>query len=543
MFNSLRASRGYGLSFRRSRCRAAELLDRRVMLAAAAALAADPNVPGAEVLTVTGTSAAEVIRITYNVSTNDVDVIVDGTTIFSTPTTRVYRIEASGLGGNDEIRVETKRRASVNGGGGDDTIVTAAGYDTLQGDAGDDVLQGGGGQDFIVGGAGNDTISTGGTAAFLDVDAAIGGDGDDLIVGGSGRDSLEGGAGNDTLRGQGGDDQLHPGDGIDVVDGGSGSDKADYSELANGDPRMVGLRLSLDGIANDGEVGNATGDLRAVEWIIGGDGADSIAGSSNNETIEGVGGNDTMRGLAGNDDLRGGEGTDLIEGGTGDDSLVADTGTDSLFGCAGNDRLTSAVSAANLLVGGAGNDEIFVATNASTVNGGSGDDTVRVTYYLGLPAATLDVSGGGGAGDTLALAYNGNPPGDPYTDVTFDGVANDLLFVGNASNVRPDFEIVEGSPGPDRLDASMLARRIFMDGGPSEDTLIGGSGSDKLRGGWGNDTIIGNAGTDFINGGPGNDFIDSADGAYDLVNGSSGGSDRADRDAGIDDVSNVEVIA
>jgi hypothetical protein len=89
---------------------------------------------------------------------------------------------------------------SINGGGGNDTIMGGAEQDVISGDGGDDYINGGAGNDSIRGQAGNDTL--------------IGGDGNDFLDGRRGRDDLEGDAGNDTLQ-----DPFGP----DTVLGGAGN--------------------------------------------------------------------------------------------------------------------------------------------------------------------------------------------------------------------------------------------------------------------------------------------------------------------------------
>ena len=72
----------------------------------------------------------------------------------------------------------TESRDTINGGGGDDTLVA--------GDSG--TVNGGDGNDTVVGGR-----------SFANVTAVNGGNGDDTLVSGLGSDNLTGGAGSDTL--------------------------------------------------------------------------------------------------------------------------------------------------------------------------------------------------------------------------------------------------------------------------------------------------------------------------------------------------------
>lgn len=125
---------------------------------------------------------------------------------------------------------------SVNGGGGDDRIVTGnaddtihggSGNDALYGAGGDDTLTGGSGADFVQGGEGRDTLSGGSGEDWL-----VGDTGNDRLNGGSGDDLLYGDdvyarpefGGNDTLSGGAGNDTLFGGQWADTLRGGSGAD-------------------------------------------------------------------------------------------------------------------------------------------------------------------------------------------------------------------------------------------------------------------------------------------------------------------------------
>ena len=105
----------------------------------------------------------------------------------------------------------------------------------------------------------------------------------------------------------------------------------------------------------------------------GGNGSDTLTGSSSNDTISGGNGQDTLDGGAGND---------ILSGGNGDDSLLGSSGNDTLYGDNGDD----------LLDGGAG---------ADTVYGASGNDTA--IYVVSENAGDSDVYDGGKGVDTLRL--------------------------------------------------------------------------------------------------------------------------------------------
>jgi len=81
------------------------------------------------------------------------------------------------------------------------------------------------------------------------------------------------------------------------------------------------------------------------------------------------------------------------------------------------------------------------------------------------------------------------------------------------------------------------------DGVPSnDDTLGGGTGNDSITGGTGSDSMIGGTGSDSMIGGNNDDTFFANDVILDTIDGGAG-NDTAFRDALLDVVSNVEVLA
>jgi Ca2+-binding RTX toxin-like protein len=178
---------------------------------------------------------------------------------------------------------------------GDSTVNAGPGNDEIDGAGGDDVINGEGDADVISGGAGNDTMN-----------------------GGDGNDELETRAANPPSS-----------TGTDVLSGGPGDDKVEYSL------RDDGLRITLDGAANDTDNDNVGSD---IETIIGGNGADTIVGNAGPNRLYGVGGNDQISGGDGNDYVDGGSGDDRIGGEGGDDEARGGSGSDALDGGIGVDQ-------------------------------------------------------------------------------------------------------------------------------------------------------------------------------------------------------------
>jgi uncharacterized delta-60 repeat protein len=159
-----------------------------------------------------------------------------------------------------------------------------------------------------------------------------GGDGDDCLISGNGNDKLIGRAGGDQLYGNGGDDTLDGGAGADRMEGGDGADTVDYSRRGNAvhvdlegddddgasfehDTVWTDVEHILGGSGNDTLVGNGK--------------ANYIRGGPGNDTISGGGGNDALYGDAGNDRIYGDAGDDYIDSRDGTVDPVLDGGTGS----------------------------------------------------------------------------------------------------------------------------------------------------------------------------------------------------------------------
>lgn len=320
-----------------------------------------------------------------------------------------------------------------------------ADVENITGGTAADVLSGSLGSNTINGGAGNDDISGGpaGSSCAADLDALNGGDGNDIFRLG-------------TLTNCG-----------DTVDGGAGTDIASY-EL-----RTVGVTVTIDTTAVDGEDSEADMIKTTMEVVL---------GSSANDTITGG---------AGNDEIHGGAGADIIIGGAGADSIVGGPGVDTLLGGTGEDYFSEKDVA----------DTAFVATilpssaaESDIINGGADFDTVdygrtsATALTVSLCTATTTTANGACTGDEDA--DNNDPDGDDLTNV-------EHFIGGNGADT------ISGSTGDD-----------FIEGGGGADSILGGTGNDTLFGDGGNDTLIG---------GTGDDTLDGALGTNSLIGG--GGDD------------------
>lgn len=471
----------------------------------------------------------------------------------------------SGLGGNDTL-LGGPGNDTIDGGDGNDLIFgddslagAGAGNDTLDGNAGADTIDGGNGNDLLTGGADNDFFPGGaptngadtlqGDAGFDTADystrtkaqrisfddvhddgdpsanaglgerdfvtetteAVLAGSGNDILsstfdsvsrrlVGNSGKDTITAAGGNDTLEGGDGDDSLSAGLGADVISGGAGKDTLDYST------RTIGVNVSTDGAANDGQAGESD-NVTGVETVLGGSGGDnlnlstadastpvSLIGNGGNDTLAGGAAKDTIDGGAGDDVISGNGGTDTLTGGIGNDQVSGDAGNDTITGDDGNDTLTGGDDN-DTITGGAGNDSLDGGNGADTLDGGTGSDAIS-----------------GGTGSDL-VSYS-----DRTADLslTLDGIANDGA-AGELDNLDVSVDMLLGGSGADLIAGGAASSNPYvfygnggndtLVGGLGADRLVGGGGNDSLAGGAGNDTLLGSRGKDTMSGGADSDLV------------------------------------
>jgi Ca2+-binding RTX toxin-like protein len=257
----------------------------------------------------------------------------------------------NGSDGNDNVNAGEGNN-TLGGGKGNDVLTAGAGVDRLSGGDGNDTMDGGKGGDRFQGDLGIDTVTYASRLAAVTVDLTDGAtevadDGEagekdfvttsvEYVIGGAGADKFTGtvwafstatplgftrdnrfvgNGGNDVLTGLDGNDVLDGGLGTDQLLGGAGTDTADYAS------RGEALKLTLDGLANDGAIGENDKIASDVENLTAGNGADTITGNALANVLAGNGGNDTIRAGAGNDRLVGGAGLDQLFGEAGDDLL------------------------------------------------------------------------------------------------------------------------------------------------------------------------------------------------------------------------------
>jgi Ca2+-binding RTX toxin-like protein len=374
-----------------------------------------------------------------------------------TPIDQLQNVEAI-LGSDHNDVIFSIDGARIDGGRGNDILISSAGSDTLIGNEGLD------GVAYLEAASGvTANLATGmGTAGeangdiYTGIENLYGSQFDDVIMGDDGDNRLSGSSGDDILIGGLGEDALFGGDGFDY---------ASYED------RTTGITVNL---------GTAEGNedrFSSIEGLIGGSGDDVLNGTSIDNIFLGGDGNDRLAGGNGDDVLIGGNGDDLLRGGSGADRLEGGAGIDTasyveqVVGrtidlVAGTSSEGDQLIDIENVIGGQSGDLIISAVGANVIDGHYGSDTV--SYEVFTTNLTIDIDGVNSDGDTLISIEN-----------LIGGSGNDTLSGGEFANT--------------------------LDGGAGNDVLAGGNGDDALIGGTGDDLLRGGNGIDIINGGDGFD--------------------------------------
>lgn len=187
---------------------------------------------------------------------------------------------------------------TLQGGGGDDTLLGSVFSDRLEGGEGTDVVQQTVDRNQFL----TDTQVTGlGTDRLTSIEGGV-------LIGGAGNNRLNatGFSGSVTLVGNAGNDTLQGSNQSDVLDGGAGNDS-----------------------------------------LVGGQGNDTMRGGDGDDVLQGGFGNDVLLGSAGNDTLDGGENNDSLLGEDGDDSVDGNLGVDEISGGGNGSAVTAGDIAAD----------------------------------------------------------------------------------------------------------------------------------------------------------------------------------------------------
>jgi Ca2+-binding RTX toxin-like protein len=418
--------------------------------------------------------------------------------------------------------------ASVEGGGGNDTIVPGpiaaavsscpqgcrlgVGSQTFEGGPGDDIVFGERGNDTLLGGPGNDKL--------------FGGPGDDLLRGGLGDDLLVGGFGADTIDGEGGNDYIRGDATIDHLRDSGPATEVDTLSYSTGVTPGFGNREGYPDFSGQHagfpEFSAGRGVYLNLAAAPGEENGDN-AGATNGGGVDEVEGADFERivGSPFSDYIVGASATQEIFGGGGGDVLIAGAAATKLDGGAEGDDCVAGVPAADC-ESTASNGPV-VAHEAGKVAVGSigeGEGAYTELYLLGSSGAdglTVDPTSGA-AGQAVTMHLTGGssfqvPPA--ASGCSLNGIATAVCTL----TAPLDSLLVAGLGGSDTLSAEGLpgTTSLMMLGGEgddeisagneSDDILVDGPGNDTLHGRGGDDTVLGSAGHDTLFGEAGNDLF------------------------------------
>jgi Ca2+-binding RTX toxin-like protein len=308
--------------------------------------------------------------------TLQVDVNANGSADFQVARDRFDSIAVEAGDGDNNVRVDDSNGPFT------DTTPT-----TIDGEGGNDSLVGGTGAETIKGGSGDDSVDAGKGADTVEL-----GSGDDSFVWlpGEGSDTVEGGLGSDVMSfvGNGADEQFDVSAnggrvrftrnvGTIVMDLG-GIEEIDTKALGGADRLTAHDLTGTDLERVETNLSGASGDDGAADQVVvnatAGDDVVTAAGRTGIVTVTGLAARFDIKGAAVPQDtlaINGLAGDDVITG----SGLAADAtrfqadggdGDDIVIGGAGNDTLS----------GGAGDDMLLGGPGIDTLDGGPGNNTL-----------------------------------------------------------------------------------------------------------------------------------------------------------------------
>jgi Ca2+-binding RTX toxin-like protein len=350
---------------------------------------------------------------------------------------------------------------SLSGGGGNDTINGSDDMDNLSG--------GPGGSDTLHGNGGNDTLSLmngyfifNGVANAESTQTGVG----SLYDGGSGTDFLALG-GNVNFQGT-----LQSIEGIFL--------SAGYTNLNNtGQPLNTGSQYNTRAVFSSATFAALPSNLEL-------DGAGTIVVNLGNagETFTGAGftfdvGSNVVF------EIYGGNGTDTITGTSNGDYLEAGLGNDALFGGNGDDTIQFG-SGNQTATGGAGADHFRVGLVQGTVT----DFTIGTDK---IDFSDTDISNMGRVRDLLSQGVNG-----ATLSADTGGLHYEMVLQGISSASLSDSDFLLGSANQGPYIETGTALQDYQFGGTFNDIFHGGDGNDRIYGGGGIDQLFGEGGNDTL---------------------------------------------
>jgi len=410
--------------------------------------------------------------------------------------------------GNDKITIDSTASGvyTLDGGDGNDTLISGAGADNLIGGLGDDFYTINDAADTVTeaSGAGIDTVNTSlatytlpanvenGRVMSAGAATLIGNDLNNILYAGTGNNTLDGAAGTDTA----------------VYAGTQASFKVEKTSINGGytltsiaNPALVYTLLNIETLQfSDGSITPASSFIGTIAPTTGGAGTattgnDILIGTTNADTLAGLAGNDTYTVNHSGDVIteQPNEGTDKVESSitytlpANVENLIL-TGTGNINGT-GNalDNSITGNSGANILDGGNGGNDILTggAGNDTYLFGiGSGQDTI-VDYDTTVGNLDIVQLGSGVLPTTLTVTRSST---DLYLSIagTTDKLTVSNWFLNDAYKIE-QVKFVDGTIW-DVAKLTTLANIQVATAG--DDYFIGTTNADNFAGLAGNDTYI-----------------------------------------------------
>ena len=448
-------------------------------------------------------------------------------------------------GADDDTAVGNGGDDSLSGNGGNDLLVGNSGADTLGGGIGEDKLYSDDESPaYSLPYYGNPytppVLDTG-----TEVDTLNGGDGSDFIFAGYG-DNVDGGADGVSgdyllISFQGAPSgvtvdfrltsQTVGGatiTGVENISWVDGSNFDDYINVTSHSHTGYSEFTAVFGLGGNDQLvaGYYTGVLD------GGDGNDIVDGSGSQylQAVYGGAGDDTLYTNSNTFGIAdGGDGNDTIHahsetyGGNGNDTIVMSYTyyAGPVSGCAGDDQIDAAAQG-NMISGGSG---------ADTINGNSGSDMLGSGDFATYPDTFADDSGleqdvlaGFGGDDLLAIGYGDSGDGGSGSDtlrLSFAGLTTGITFStagivaglpfalggGTIQNIET-LEYLRGTEFDDALTLVTQPNLLIVEAGAGNDIVTSQNSSVDVRGGDGDDRFVSGAAGDIFDGGAGTDTID-----------------------------------
>lgn len=441
--------------------------------------------------------------------------------------------------GDDSISNYSAWYSTVNAGDGNDTIVVPyrAYYNSLNGGAGSDKISLGSGNgngysggNTVVGGTGNDTIWGNPDSAFGNVYRYYYGDGYDSILNYSSQDTVSIGGSYYYTRSTVGSDVV-----ISLLSGGAMTLNGASNKTVNitgGIPTIISsvMTNTVKNIYVNGTSGKNTIDnLAGGVTIKAGGGDDSIYNSTSSYyTINNSWGYVTIDGEGGNDTIFSNDPYVSINGGAGDDSIKVVSGSSyrgiTINGGVGNDTIYGSSLGGGVLYQykyGDGSDVIYNSKAGDTISisGASGWSSMTSGNNVLLTVANSGVI-------TLIGAKNNMPDVYPKTIKSdINNYTDNTLISGTSSadtiNNYGDRVTVKANGGNDKI-YNNKGDYASIVAGNGDDSIYGNNDYTTVSGGAGKDTITGNHWRSKLFGNGDNDLISITTYWYNTIDGGSG---------------------